>query len=137
MGYSIATFAILMIDLNYLKRINDSFGHERGDIYIKKISKIICDIFAHSPVYRIGGDEFIVILENRDLETHDSLIQELKTKMEEIQNDKSLESWERVSAAVGLAIYDASKDENMESVFKRADKAMYENKKAMKAVRTE
>ena len=104
----IATFAILMIDLNYLKRINDSFGHEKGDIYIKKISKIICDIFAHSPVYRIGGDEFIIILENRDLETHDSLIQELKTKMEEIQNDKSLESWERVSAAVGLAIYDAS-----------------------------
>ena len=59
----------------------------------------------------------------------------MKGRMDKLQNDKNLEAWERISAAVGLAIYDREKDENTDSVLKRADKAMYENKKEMKADR--
>ncbi|MCR5656764.1 MAG: GGDEF domain-containing protein, partial [Butyrivibrio sp.] len=59
-------FGIAMIDLNFLKKINDSFGHEKGDLAIQKLSRIICTIFAHSPVFRIGGDEFVVILKGSD-----------------------------------------------------------------------
>ena len=133
--HQMADFAILMLDLNYLKKINDTYGHEKGDIYIQKMSQMVCDIFAHSPVYRIGGDEFIVILENRDLQAKKQLIDELKERMELLQRDGQLEEWEKVSAAFGLATYDECMDENVDSVFMRADKAMYENKKRMKALR--
>ena len=75
------------------------------------------------------------MLEGRDFDSINELIDSLQKKMEELQNNKDLEAWERLSAAIGLAIYDSNLDDDMDSVFKRADKAMYENKKAMKAVR--
>ena len=130
-----ANFGILMIDLNHLKRVNDTFGHEKGDAYIQNLCQILCDIFTHSPVYRIGGDEFVIILENRDLEAAHALISEFRRQLKALQGDKTLEAWDRVSAAIGLAIYDSDKDSNVDDVFKRADALMYENKKGMKAVR--
>ncbi len=132
-----AKFALLMVDINYLKRVNDSYGHEKGDIYIKTLCKLVCDIFAHSPVYRVGGDEFLVILENRDYECAQDLQKKMQEKIETLQADKSLNPWNRVSAASGLAFFDSESDENVDDVFKRADKAMYQNKKEMKAVRTD
>ena len=130
-----AKFGMIMVDINYLKRINDTFGHECGDLYIKNMCKLICDTFEHSPVFRIGGDEFVVLLENRDFEHRDMLIGKMKARMDELQNDKELQPWERISAAIGVAIYDDNIDETAYSVLKRADREMYENKKQMKAVR--
>ncbi|MBO4456506.1 MAG: diguanylate cyclase [Butyrivibrio sp.] len=131
-----AQFGMLMVDLNYLKKINDTFGHEAGDLYIKNMCNLICNIFENSPVFRVGGDEFVVLLENKDYTLRDELLDSLKSKMEELQNNKSLQPWERVSAAIGLAIYDENKDDEADSVLKRADRLMYQNKKDMKAVRT-
>ncbi len=128
-------FGIAMIDLNYLKRINDNFGHEKGNISIKKLCKITCNIFKHSPVFRIGGDEFVVILKNSDYANIDSLVSEFNRQLKELASHDELPQWERVSAAIGTAFYNKDIDENVEAVFRRADKIMYENKKAMKAVR--
>ena len=130
-----AQFGMLMIDINYLKKINDTFGHEAGDLYIKNMCTLICDTFENSPVFRIGGDEFVVLLENKDFNHKDELIDSLKSHMEELQSNKSLQPWERISAAIGLAIYDESMDDDADSVLKRADRLMYQNKKDMKAVR--
>lgn len=58
-----AEFAVVMIDLNNLKRINDEHGHKSGDVYIKGCCKMICRTFTSSSVFRIGGDEFAVILQ--------------------------------------------------------------------------
>lgn len=129
-------FGIAVIDLNYLKRINDTYGHEQGNIAIKRLSRIVCVIFAHSPVFRIGGDEFAVILKNDDLKNVDALVEKFNSALEEISQDDSLEPWERISAAIGIALYDPLRDNNLTNVFKRADKAMYTRKKEMKAVRT-
>ena len=130
-----AHFAIMIIDLNFLKRVNDTYGHEHGNTMIRTLCHLICSVFKHSPVFRIGGDEFAVILENEDLGNLRELILTFNKKLEEIAQDQSLEPWERVSAAVGLAIFDPQKDVSVENVFKRADKAMYTRKKLMKAVR--
>lgn len=130
-----AEFAIVMIDINYLKRINDNYGHEKGNIYIKKMCTMICDAFNHSPVFRVGGDEFVVVLIHRDYENRDELISELKAKMAELSEKTDLEEWLRPSAAIGLGIFDNKKDIDCDSVFKRADDAMYENKTEMKACR--
>ena len=61
-------FAVAVLDINGLKRINDTYGHDFGDMLIINACRIICKVFQHSPVYRIGGDEFAVILEKTDYE---------------------------------------------------------------------
>ncbi|MBO4617649.1 MAG: diguanylate cyclase [Lachnospiraceae bacterium] len=130
-----AEFAIAMIDINYLKRINDNYGHEKGNIYIKKMCTMICDVFNHSPVFRVGGDEFVVVLIHRDYDNREELIKELKQKMNVLADRTELEEWLRPSAAIGVAVYDENKDTDCDQVFKRADDAMYENKTEMKACR--
>ncbi len=127
-------FGIVMIDLNFLKRINDTYGHEQGNIAIKKLCNVVCTVFEHSPVFRIGGDEFVVILENRDLRNSDDLLREFNEALDKLANDESLEPWERISAAVGAAYFNPAEDDNVSCVFKRADKEMYRRKKEMKAL---
>ena len=132
-----AHYGVAMIDLNFLKRINDTFGHECGNAAIVKLCDIVCKIFIHSSVFRIGGDEFVVIIENEDYDIIDDLVDKFNAKLEKLKNDDSLEEWERVSASIGVAIYDSKIDINFADVFKRADKLMYKNKKAMKAMRVD
>ena len=128
-------FGVAMIDLNFLKRINDTYGHDKGNIAIIAVCKIVCHIFEHSPVFRVGGDEFVVILKGHDLEHIKELIAEFNKQLKERQENTELEYWEKTSAALGYAIYDPRIDNAYENVFRRADIEMYKAKKAMKAVR--
>ncbi|MDO5703278.1 MAG: GGDEF domain-containing protein, partial [Lachnospiraceae bacterium] len=120
------TFGIAVVDMNNLKKLNDTYGHEKGDIAIKKMCSIICDVFGHSQVYRYGGDEFVVILKNRDIENADALVKEFNIRSEATTG----RPWEKVSAAIGYAVYDG--DDTVNDVFRRADSNMYERKKEMK-----
>ena len=131
----LSAFGIGMVDLNFLKKINDTYGHEQGNFAIKKLCYIVCTTFEHSPVFRIGGDEFVVVLKGVDYENIEKRISDFNKKLEELAASESLEPWEKVSAAIGVAFYDKSIDANVLNVFKRADQKMYECKKNMKAVR--
>ena len=128
-------FGLAMIDLNFLKRTNDTYGHEKGNISIRRLCMLVCEIFEHSPVFRIGGDEFIVVLKNRDYRGVDSLIEDFNNHLSSLQNDETLNPWEQISAAIGYAKFDKTVDKTVEDVFKKADKAMYDRKVAMKAER--
>ncbi|MBR0290345.1 MAG: diguanylate cyclase [Selenomonadaceae bacterium] len=132
-----AEFCIAMVDVNFLKRVNDTYGHERGNIYLLNASKLICSVFGAENVYRIGGDEFVVILEGEKVSLSKYFVKQFNAEMERKNSNASLEAWEKVSAAVGVAIYDSAKDKTVDEVFKRADAQMYENKLAMKATRTD
>ncbi|MGX8728768.1 MAG: GGDEF domain-containing protein, partial [Lachnospiraceae bacterium] len=121
-----AEFAILMADMNNLKFINDKYGHERGNVYIIGGCRLICDIFDHSPVYRVGGDEFVVILRGRDFERRQELMKTLQDKVWESMNNESLKPWERYSVAIGMGEYEEGDD--VDSVLRRADQAMYAEK---------
>lgn len=124
-------FGILMLDINGLKGVNDQFGHEAGNRYIINCCKLICNTFKHSPVFRIGGDEFVVLLIGDDLTHIEELLKKFDERMEEKKtNTRSPE--ERVSVAAGLAVYDRTRDASYEDVFKRADAAMYQKKGLMK-----
>lgn len=125
-------YGILMIDLNELKEINDTYGHEKGDISINVLCQIICRVFKHSAVYRIGGDEFVAILENDDYEKREELMRSMSDAFAENMRNDAMPPWERVSAAIGFAEYDPMKKESVDQVFQRADAAMYENKRTMK-----
>ncbi len=129
------SIGLAVVDLNYLKKTNDTYGHAKGNELIQKLSRLLCEIFAHSPVFRIGGDEFVVILQGRDFEYRNSLVDIFESELTKMAADASLEPWEKVSAAMGVAIYDAALDTDLDSLFKRADQQMYEKKKQMKAAR--
>ena len=130
-----ANFGIAMVDLNFLKKVNDTYGHDKGNIMIRKCCRMVCNMFEHSPVFRIGGDEFAIILKEHDLEHVEEIREQMDKQMEEWANDESLPNWERVSAAFGYAVFDPERDANADTVFKHADKAMYARKVEMKAVR--
>ena len=128
----ITEFSIAMIDLNDLKLINDNYGHSAGDAALIKLSSLICGVFTHSPVFRVGGDEFVVILTKTDFARRFKLFDELNEKLDSLSNDIDLKLSERINAALGHSDFNAKSDKSVESVFVRADRAMYERKKRMK-----
>ncbi len=130
-----AQFALVMVDLNNLKKINDTYGHEKGNAYIVGGCTTLCQVYGHSPVYRIGGDEFVAVLQGNDLANREALFADLQARFAALQDDMSREPWERYSAAAGMAEYIPGTDMSADDVFKRADAMMYENKKQMKANR--
>ncbi|MBR6158832.1 MAG: substrate-binding domain-containing protein [Lachnospiraceae bacterium] len=124
-------FGIGLFDINNLKKINDSLGHEAGDAYIVNCCSTMCKVFSRSPVYRIGGDEFVVLLKDDDYRDREELMKKIKLRMEEIAaSDPDPE--EKVSIAGGIGIFDRKHDEKVADIFARADAAMYEDKQKMK-----
>ena len=123
-----AEFAVVMCDLNYLKHINDNLGHKAGDEAIKKTAGILCSVFPMSTVFRIGGDEFVVIPSVLEYATIDEK-QELLRKLLDEQHKSSDNYLERISIAFGCAVFDRKKDHSFHEVFDRADQIMYEDKR--------
>ena len=131
-----ARFCIIMVDVNFLKRINDTYGHEQGNIYLMNACRLVCAVFGEENVYRIGGDEFVVIIEGEKVSICKYFVAQFKCEMDRKFANDALQPWEKVSAAVGVACYEPIHDKTADEVFKRADKEMYANKLAMKAART-
>lgn len=125
-------FAVIMFDINNLKTINDKYGHDMGDLYIKNCCKLICDFFKRSPIFRIGGDEFVAILREGDYVNRKELMSEFRAKLDSLQSE-NLNIWERLSIASGMAEYSKGSNENIKDVIKRADTLMYENKRLFKS----
>ena len=123
------SFAIAVCDINNLKFVNDNYGHKAGDEYIKASCKLIFTSFAHSPVFRIGGDEFAVVMMNSDYEQRDRLIEAFKAQV--LENQKAGKG---PVVAVGVSDYVPGKDHRVAEVFERADQEMYQNKSDLKAL---
>ena len=122
-----ADFSVAVFDVNGLKSVNDSYGHEAGDLLICGVADCIIDVFGGDRCFRIGGDEFIVIMMN----TQEKDIREFFSVLEDNFNKWKNEKYEniRLSAAMGAARYVKEIDSNYNSVFRRADDDMYDNKK--------
>lgn len=124
-------FAIGMFDCDDLKLVNDRYGHEKGDIYLKTASRAICNVFQHSPVFRIGGDEFSVILMNEDYYNREELVKKFKSIADNI-NSSAKNKWEQVNVSMGIAEYLPENDSSVADIVRRADKQMYEDKHSRK-----
>ena len=124
-------FAIAMFDVNNLKLINDSLGHEAGDKYLIRSCHLICSVFKHSPVYRMGGDEFVAILTGEDYENRYELRDEFNSRLSPFTDSMPLPD-DYVSVAIGISAFDPSTDLNLGDVSKRADEEMYKDKNAKK-----
>ena len=126
-----AALAVVMVDVNNLKYVNDNCGHDKGDEYLRGCCRIICETYKHSPVFRVGGDEFVAVLRNADYEERAKLIEQLNDTFEQAYAQEDKSPWERYSAAAGMAECESG-DKSLDQVFKRADKAMYGAKQAFK-----
>ncbi len=124
-------FAIAMFDVNNLKLINDTYGHDAGDGYLIRACHLICKIFKHSPVYRVGGDEFIAVLTGGDYEEQEQLLKDLHNHMSPYTKELPLPS-DYVSIACGISSFNPATDLSVQDVVKRADEDMYQAKAKMK-----
>lgn len=123
-------YAVLVMDINYLKMYNDKYGHEFGDMLISDASTIIKKVFGDYNIYRIGGDEFAVIINSPGNDLCEQLVKRFKQEQELFnRNAKHYELGVRI--AVGYAVNDAT-DRDYADVFNRADKQMYIDKQEIK-----
>lgn len=121
-------FWVIVFDINGLKELNDNFGHECGDYYIKGAAQSLEKSFGREHVFRIGGDEFAVI---GDEPGADCLKNGLDTMMSSVEEFNASSAYDAVlSVSQGAACFVPGQDESFSDVFARADKIMYENKRA-------
>ncbi|MBP5281232.1 MAG: GGDEF domain-containing protein [Lachnospiraceae bacterium] len=109
---------IVFADLNGLKQVNDRDGHLAGDLLLKNAAMLLQNIFVGNEIYRAGGDEFMVLVE-------DAVPQVLEYQVERVK--KQSEAYRNVSFAVGFCCEKDGRD--VRKALKIADQRMYEDKK--------
>mgnify|MGYP000043884169 FL=1 len=123
---------LVILDVNNLKSINDTFGHQYGDNILKDSAMIMKQtIGRYGDVYRIGGDEFACIIKNKD---ESVIIESLSRMFELIDEYNSKSEHAKISIAYGTAAYNGELDKDIHSLFVRADRAMYSNKETQKVI---
>ncbi len=123
---TMTSFAVVVCDVNGLKQVNDTMGHKAGDELIRAACRIICEAFKHSPVFRVGGDEFVAVLSGQDFDRREEIMSEFNKLVE--KNKKNME----VVIAAGMSDFEPGKDKGYHDVFERADAMMYIRKRELK-----
>ena len=124
----IREFGVVVFDLNDLKTTNDTKGHEAGDLLIREACQMICRQFKHSPVFRIGGDEFVAFLEGSDYANRKILLAGFEDQVE-----ANLRAGRAVVSS-GMAVFRYGHDKCFRRVFERADQRMYDRKGLLKSM---
>lgn len=123
-------YAVAVFDANFLKRINDTYGHEAGNELIVRAADMISRVFNDCPVYRIGGDEFAAVLENKSYEERASLLYKFD---HEAENEYFFVGDQKIMVSVARGMAVGNTKQNFNDIFQQADAAMYKHKAAIKA----
>ncbi|MBE6997339.1 MAG: amino acid permease, partial [Ruminococcaceae bacterium] len=123
----VSAFAVVVCDVNGLKHVNDNQGHSAGDTCIRNACALICKVFKRSPVFRIGGDEFAVLLEGDDYDNRATLLEQIAAQAHQNMTTAG------ATLSAGMSEYIPGQDDCVHPVFTRADRQMYRNKNAFKA----
>lgn len=121
-------FALVVCDINDLKIVNETLGHQAGDELICSACRLICNIFTHSPIFRISSDKFVAYLGSDDYHTKEMLFERLRDQVHDNLNRN-----DGPVVASGIAIYEPQKDTKFTDIFQRADSMMYEDKNRLKS----
>ena len=119
--------AMILCDINSLKTVNDTLGHDAGDQYIRNCASLICRASEGVPVYRVGGDEFLLILADEDQAKAPAVMRNLCDLLARAGSEKTIESG-LCSFAYGLGEYNPETDQTLSDIFRRADETMYKHK---------
>lgn len=113
-----SSIGVIYCDITELKKINDHYGHAKGNELILHWYRVLNEIFYKDRVYRLGGDEFIVLCRNVDQKNFHDLVEKLRNKIVE----------DKYHLAIGF-IWSDSKEKNIQDLMKDADRFMYDDKK--------
>jgi diguanylate cyclase (GGDEF)-like protein/PAS domain S-box-containing protein len=128
-------FVLVFIDLDGLKHINDTLGHEEGNNAIKDAAMVLQDTFRHSDVLcRLGGDEFAVLMVDADSSTANTVRQRLVDKIERVNATEGRPY--QLSLSLGMIACEWSETSSLEALLAKADALMYEDKKRKATART-
>lgn len=124
--------SLIFVDINFLKLINDDYGHNAGDEYLKKTVSFLKTVFKRKTdrIFRFGGDEFVIAVEfvpPNKRERFNSFL------FSSIGYDVIIKDPLLLNFAYGVSHTDPHKDSSIKDTLNRADAAMYENKRAIKA----
>lgn len=122
-----AEFSLYIMDMNNLKQMNDTYGHKKGDEMLIDAANIMREVWQEDSIYRIGGDEFAVVLDNSvasQYEDHIKIFDKAIDRFNQSNDKYDIE----LQIAIGLAVYNKGRDESFVDVFRRADNQMYEDK---------
>lgn len=123
---------LIVCDLNNLKLINDNYGHQQGDMLLKLFADTLKEVFINKySLFRIGGDEFLVVLTGTNEEEAKQFIKDIKKKCEEKSIKIGDNGLFNLSASLGYSVRQSS-NITYEEMFRQADKAMYEDKRIIK-----
>ena len=126
---AIEKLAVVVCDINGLKQVNDTLGHTAGDELIKEASSLICGHFTHGAVFRIGGDEFVVIFQDRVCDTLHEEIDKINREIEE--------NMERNKVVIAIGYSELNPEDRLvHEIFERADQMMYKRKAQLKQMGT-
>ena len=126
-------FAVWVADINNLKQVNDTFGHEYGDLLIQNGASILKKVWESKFVYRIGGDEFAIVYPNIEKAEAEKMILLFEESLEDY-NCQNQSKELHLQMAMGMAVYDSETDKDYMDVFRRADEVMYKDKKHKKSM---
>lgn len=128
--------AVMFIDLDHFKAVNDTLGHEVGDLMLQEVAQRLQTNLRNSDsAARLGGDEFIVMLEHLDIQHDAARAQALligEKLLEKVTQPCTLAGHDcEIGASIGIALFDGG-DQSASEILKRADKAMYQVKAAQR-----
>ena len=123
-------YGVVVFDVNGLKFVNDHFGHEAGDMLLKDVCQGICEVFVHSPIYRIGGDEFVAVVRNASSVKIETYFTELEERLRR-KNAEGVRKYQ-ISVAWGYAAFCMDSVKEWSDLFNLADERMYRRKEELK-----
>ena len=119
------SFSISMLDIDNFKKINDTFGHHIGDIVLQDLSKIIKkNIRKNDYLFRVGGEEFIIIFHNKKSTNNIIASEKIVRKI-----DSDLFALNESNVTISMGHTTVSKDDTADSIYERVDKLLYKAKK--------
>ncbi len=133
---NVTEYTFFYMDLNNLKKINDKFGHNYGDQYLKASADIMQRCFSNADlISRIGGDEFMVIYNRKLRRSEMDLVQKLSERYKDLNNSEAF--FYELNVACGMVSSSKSKPLDIDDAINLADKRMYENKFQLKKEHSE
>ena len=116
-------FSLIMFDIDHFKRINDNYGHDIGDKILQELAAVVSQCIRKSDLFaRVGGEEFVIIAQETNLEGAMYLAEKIRKKVEENSFCMSL----KITVSLGISQY-KNKDD-CSTIYKRADNALYKAK---------
>jgi len=124
------SLCLLLIDIDKFKNVNDTYGHDIGDKVLKHLANTFIELLRDSDVItRVGGEEFAIVLPKTELQGAQKISEEIRQKIENENIEISEDSFINITISIGLTIFEKEIDKDVNSIFKKADIALYEAKR--------